>query len=188
LTFVEPIVIKRKLKNVDPTVDISADTPIPGYGVNIDSSQNPQKMNKNLALIRRFNRHAALVLGSNLDEESPNKKAKLDTSEIHTKIQEELKLADLETDKPQDSLPLNIENSKVYFDARADNEKINELSAPEYVRLFQSEVTRWGPSLERATITDVLAVTILAEVTTSQKIQSHESSGAEGKTVYILYR
>ncbi len=126
----DPIIIKRKLKDVDPTVDISADDPefAQGYGQVTDPNQRPSKIQKHLALMRRFNRHAALVLGSTTEDDSYDepwvnnyhfrKKQKLDLPEMHARIQGELKLTDLEEENAPDIVALNIEDSHVYFDSR----------------------------------------------------------------------
>ncbi|KAN0007336.1 hypothetical protein ACTFIU_000535 [Dictyostelium citrinum] len=62
-------ILKRKLIDINPLVDLSStdglDTDVhSGYGVLLDQSQDPDKLEKALPLLRKFNRHSALVLGS----------------------------------------------------------------------------------------------------------------------------
>ncbi|EAL73460.1 general transcription factor IIH component [Dictyostelium discoideum AX4] len=92
-------ILKRKLIDINPLVDLSStdgfDTDVhSGYGVLLDQSQDPNKLEKALPLLRKFNRHSALVLGSkdlltnnsiNIEKDQKNlKKTKKDENSTST--------------------------------------------------------------------------------------------------------
>ncbi|EGC30894.1 hypothetical protein DICPUDRAFT_89879 [Dictyostelium purpureum] len=93
-------ILKRKLIDISPLVDLSssdnADADIhSGYGVLLDQSQDPYRLEKALPLLRRFNRHSALVLGSkDLLSSSSSSKDKI------TQAQKKQKEMDLESTSP----------------------------------------------------------------------------------------
>jgi len=181
----DPIIIKRKLKDVDPTVDISADDPqlSQGYGQVVDPNQRPTKMQKHLSLLRRFNRHAALVLGSTTADDS--KKHKLELPELHAKIQNELKISDLQDEPAPDVVPLNIEDQHVYFDSRIGMPAEHEKSTSELIKSFQQQVSSWNPNLERATLPEAIATKILAEISTQKIVNSEMNGSLTDDTVVI---
>ncbi|KAF2077721.1 hypothetical protein CYY_000968 [Polysphondylium violaceum] len=160
-------ILKRKLLDINPLVDISSegddDKLTSGYGVLIDQTQNPEKLEKALPLLRRFNRHSALVLGSkdllssNLTE-TPSKKLKIGEDEDEASIAEKEKILehnkhliqkhaiiqDLADDKTLDIPTLKILDQKRYFEGNSSA----ILSTSERVELreeFQEANTLWVP-------------------------------------------
>jgi len=150
--------VKRKLKNLDRSVDISTDIGDKphgqAYGAKVDSTQDPNKLAKSLSLIRRFNRHGALVLGSSYDDENPNKKQKNEEA-----FREHLHFQDLDIEKDEGVVALKIENARLYFEGRATTEivKTESYSPKEQLNYFQNEVNNWN------SVPESLACTILLE-------------------------
>ena len=86
-----------------------------------------------MSLIRRFNRHAALVLNAasdaNIDTKKVNKTTPPPKSvtplpdnaqpKVNEKIHNDIRIDDLEDDKPKDEAPLDIENPKIYFESHS---------------------------------------------------------------------
>jgi len=178
----EPILYKRKLKDLNPLVDISADEELPEYGLRKDFSQNPMRLKKSLTVIRKFNKHATLVLENPVikKEKSVNVEHNTDNGTLHTQqIAEETKLEDLDEEKPQDVAPLNIENHRIYFESRVltDQTRLNLQDLDHNLQSFKQEVAGWRPDSRPSLVPAALANTILSEITHSTQKYNNTPQG-----------
>lgn len=165
----EPVVIKRKLQNIDPTVDVSAgdaDNPYSeGFGIR-DGSLNPFALAKSLNVIRRYNRHSAIVLGD-LENLGSTKKRQRRAGELREIVSSQTRYEDLEEGQQEKVIPLNLEGTGRYFEGRETlKESQREEESPvERLKKFQLEVANWTPQLSRFDIPEQTNSDILQEVT-----------------------
>jgi len=167
----EPLLLKRKFKDIDPEVDISAneDSSPDQYGVVKDPNQVPLKLAKSLSIIRRYNKHSAAVLGD-MRTEKPSREEDRDVIS-----------KDLQVQKVQETVPLNIEDQARYFEGRTDNNSIGsevtqKTQRQELLKSFRSEIQNFSGSEKVSLPPSTLAISILSEVTNPKGNQNNKQN------------
>eukprot|EP01105_Mastigella_eilhardi_P025803 TRINITY_DN7157_c0_g1_i1.p1 TRINITY_DN7157_c0_g1~~TRINITY_DN7157_c0_g1_i1.p1 ORF type:complete len:606 (+),score=183.13 TRINITY_DN7157_c0_g1_i1:164-1819(+) len=129
----DPLVLKRRVRGLDPLCDVAADDRFnyfEGEGCNEPLPMQSQHLNKSIGLIRHFNRHGALVVGS-VDLLTPPElqgtallpASKDDSSSSYSNLTAALGstqgICDLSDDQHEALLTLNITNPSQYFEQSA---------------------------------------------------------------------
>eukprot|EP01132_Coremiostelium_polycephalum_P012019 gene12019-14700_t len=137
-----------ELNDINPLLDISAgDQDESGYGVLVDPNQDPDKLAKALPLLRKFNRHSALVLGSKdllsspLTQEKKKQKTEDDEQLENEQRQEQEKIikhnkkvlnqhtiySELQDEKTPEIPQLKIIDQKRYFEGHSATNSLANL-------------------------------------------------------------
>ena len=114
-----------KRPRLDPTTDVSGEDVLPeGYGMaDPQGAQRQARQPKSLSLIRRYNRHGALVLGTNPTGEGERRMddADLTAEKIRQKIADATRLQDLEETEQPKLTPLLINDPRRYFEGHSSS-------------------------------------------------------------------
>eukprot|EP01112_Ceratiomyxa_fruticulosa_P002564 TRINITY_DN1268_c0_g2_i4.p1 TRINITY_DN1268_c0_g2~~TRINITY_DN1268_c0_g2_i4.p1 ORF type:complete len:603 (+),score=102.14 TRINITY_DN1268_c0_g2_i4:1467-3275(+) len=148
---------KRKLEDLDPSVDISSEYQASdGYGLRVDEALKPSKLNKSLSLIRKFNRHAALVLGTTHKSD--------ESTEFREKMKEHLKFADLSEDSRAEPIPLRIQDQRRYFEGHLADEANANLKNDINWQEYQIGLNKWKVDLRRAFGNEKQALSVIDDI------------------------
>jgi len=121
-----------------------------------------QNKKKKVSLIRRYNKHGALVLQSKLNEKSEPE----DFVVHHERLQKEVFLEDLDEQSTFDGTPLKIQDHKRYFEGHSHNAKAKNDKIPsgELMRRYEEDLKKYGKT-KPLTISADIASNILTEIT-----------------------
>jgi transcription initiation factor TFIIH subunit 1 len=173
------------MKTLDPLSDLSADVDacLPeGYGIVLDDAQRPKKLVKVLPLIRKFNRHGALVLGSpTFNDPKILQNMPLNPTVYNAKVDKQVTLTELEASTNPEVVALRIQDPRRYFDGHASSmpkytEPHASVSVQDFSRSFQTEIASWEPNLCHAIVVDGVAQLIMHDLQILSNVQSQSSS------------
>ncbi|EFA80616.1 general transcription factor IIH component [Heterostelium album PN500] len=175
--------LKKKLMDINPLVDLSSegdeDNLSSGYGVLLDANLNPEKLKNALPLLRKFNRHSSLVLGSKdfinaTDTVSAKDKDRYSTEQIEKilksnkrVLQEHAVMTDLEDQVPLDFPKLKIQDQKRYFEGHSQNIQREE-DKQIFIGFFQDEFTNWKCDFKNTTKTNNGVLDEIASISSSR--------------------
>ncbi|GAM18935.1 hypothetical protein SAMD00019534_021100 [Acytostelium subglobosum LB1] len=128
---VEINILKKKLVDINPLVDLSAEgdeDPLSnGYGLLLDPDQDPEKLKNALPLLRKFNRHTCTwcngsALPNEKDRDQEFEKILKNNQKI---LHDHAILQDLEQTIPQDLPKLKIQDQRRYFEGHSNERNMD---------------------------------------------------------------
>ncbi|XP_024544632.1 general transcription and DNA repair factor IIH subunit TFB1-1 isoform X2 [Selaginella moellendorffii] len=187
---------RRKIKRVDPTLDIAADnadSSLPGHGIYRDRAKDPIDGNMRNKLMRDINRHGEVVLEGRLLEENRNDamsiaQALAKVQQQDTRVEENdrraramTELEDLQGPRGLPSVPLSIQDPRKYFDVQANTNigasSSSTLHPNEILQRLRQQIEEFEHQDETAPIIPgSLAFKVLTELT-QQVSSTHHSLG-----------
>eukprot|EP01113_Clastostelium_recurvatum_P002837 TRINITY_DN11214_c0_g1_i1.p1 TRINITY_DN11214_c0_g1~~TRINITY_DN11214_c0_g1_i1.p1 ORF type:complete len:615 (-),score=149.77 TRINITY_DN11214_c0_g1_i1:529-2220(-) len=187
---------KRRVHSLDPSGDLSAeaDTKLPdGYGVRTDDTMRPAKLAKSLPLIRRFNKHGAVVVGESDTAEAEPSVAIEKAERYRARMKENVRISELDEEPADTFVPLRIQDQRRYFEGYAstsngdDAESLSSSSftPEEAIDAFSSNLQGWIPDLYRAQTSHDDAALINREmntllVTSSSTVNNNNNGSGSG--------
>jgi len=170
---------------VDPAVDVSANDDVlasggsweDGYGVRRDGSQHPLKLLETLPVIRKYNRHGIMIFNRPKSKQQKTSSPAVSTAE---RIAEETIYRDLEADRPPETIPLNIGDRRIYFEARTltdeANSSQNSSQLDQTMKMFQDEVTACRRSTTEIAFKSSLPVLLEISMSARSELKATEES------------
>jgi len=146
--------LQKKLKsvcNITSNLTLEPSEPFVDEKPHISEGEISKEVPSSLSLVRRFNRHGALVLGT---DKIPNSEAGASDEHLTTKqkILEKVSYSDLEEKPSEGNIVLNIQENRRYFEGHASN--VCSLSKAQAEKLWDSyanEVKSWAEKVNLVT-------------------------------------